>query len=106
MEGVFCDRVKRVLAEDSPVLLAMDENAWAARLAYLARDLPEELAVFDSQRRQLARILRQQPAEAWQRTGRHSEAGMLTVESILTKAVQHLEHHCGFVLRKRKMQNV
>lgn len=102
MEGVFCDRLKRVLAEESPALANADENAWAARLAYDGRDLAEELAVFRSLRAQMTRILRQQPAEAWKRIGRHSVAGELTLEALLMKAVKHFDHHGGFLLKKRQ----
>lgn len=102
MDGVFCERMKRVLTEESPALPNAEENAWAARLAYDTRDLAEELALLRCLRLQMGHILRQQPPAAWQRTGRHSVAGLLTLEALVNKAVKHLDHHCGILTRKRQ----
>src|SRR5205809_4094463 len=57
-EIVGADRIKRVVAEDHPTLPDGDENAFAARLAYHARELEEELQLIGSLRSQVGRILR------------------------------------------------
>ena len=100
-EALFADRMKRVLAEDQPVLLFADPSCFAAALAYTQRDAEEEVALVAAVRRQIARILRVQPAEAWGRTGLHSRDGEQTLEQLTRKAVMHLKHHLGFVWAKR-----
>jgi uncharacterized damage-inducible protein DinB len=101
-EPIMADRMKRALSHDNPSLLGADENRFAATLAYHDRDLEEELAVVAATRMQLARILRAQPAAAFQRVGVHSERGPRTVEQLLTGAINHINHHVGFIVEKRR----
>src|SRR5256885_11831461 len=55
---VLADRIKRVIAEDNPPLLAFDENKWVEKLQY--DDQPAEGAarLFDLSRKQLAAVLK------------------------------------------------
>src|SRR5262245_30911693 len=62
-EPVYADRMKRVIAEERPALLGADEKKFAAALAYMDRDLAEELAIIENTRSQMARILRKLPAD-------------------------------------------
>ena len=50
----------------------------------------------------MARILRSLPAEAWARSGVHTEAGLLTLEQHLQVEVDHVPHHLKFIAEKRK----
>ncbi|MBL8799228.1 MAG: DinB family protein [Planctomycetia bacterium] len=101
-EALFADRMKRVLAEDRPTLLFADPERFAAALAFDARDAVEEVACVGAIRRQMARILRAQPPDAWQRVGVHSKEGERTLEQLVRKAIDHLEHHLTFVRAKRQ----
>ena len=101
-DPILADRMKRVIAEDKPALLGADENRFAASLAYHERDLEEELAIVERTRGQMARILRTLKPEALARVGVHNERGPLTLEGLLTSAINHLPHHVKFVTYKRK----
>jgi hypothetical protein len=101
-EPILADRMKRVIAFERPTLLAADENQFAARLAYHRRDLDEELAIIEQTRRQMARILRTLPPEAFERVGLHSERGPKTLAELLTTATNHVPHHLSFIFEKRK----
>jgi len=101
-EALFADRMKRVLAEDRPALLFADPARYVAALAYPDRDAAEEVAFVAAVRGQMARILRAQPAEAWSRVGVHSKEGERTLEQLVRKAIDHLEHHIAFILAKRQ----
>src|SRR5438874_13766049 len=68
-EQAWCHRMKRVIAEEKPLLIGYDESRFAAGLAYHENDLAEELALLEGMRRQMARTLRAQPQAAWSRTG-------------------------------------
>jgi uncharacterized damage-inducible protein DinB len=101
-EALFADRIKRVLAEDRPALLFADPERYVAALAYHERDAAEEVAFIGAVRRQIARILRAQPVEAWRRVGIHSKEGERTLEQLVRKAIDHLEHHLEFLRAKRQ----
>ena len=101
-EPIMADRIKRVIASDNPTLLGADENLFAASLFYNQRNLEEELAVVDSTRASLARILRLLPATALTRVGVHSEAGPLTLQQLIQRATNHINHHLPFIAEKRK----
>ncbi len=100
-EALFAHRMKKVLAEDRPALTFVDPGRYAAALTYHQRDAKEEVAVFAAVRRQMARILLAQPAEAWGRIGLHSKEGERTLEQLVRKVIDHLEHHLVFVRAKR-----
>ena len=101
-EAVLTDRMKRIIAiDDSPLLLAADENDYARTLHYHDRDLQEELALIDATRQQMARILRQLSAEQLQRSGVHSKRGLVTLEKIIQMATNHISHHLPFIAEKK-----
>ncbi|MCC7423118.1 MAG: DinB family protein [Planctomycetaceae bacterium] len=101
-EMLFAERMKRVLAEHRPPLPFADPALHMKSLACDARNAEEELAVMEAVRRQMARILKAQPAEAWRRVGIHSREGERTLEQLLQKAVDHLAHHLAFIREKRR----
>jgi uncharacterized damage-inducible protein DinB len=101
-DQAWMHRMKRVIAEERPLLIGYDESRFAAALAYHQRDLEEELGLFEQGRRQMARILRTLPAEAWSRAGVHSERGLLTLEEHLKLEVEHVAHHLKFVVEKKR----
>jgi hypothetical protein len=105
-DPILADRMKRIIAEDRPALLGADETRFAAALAYHERDLNEELDIIEHTRRQMARILRRQPADALNRIGVHNERGPLTLEQMLRSATNHIPHHVKFIQEKRQALGV
>lgn len=101
-EIYFGDRVERTIAVDRPLLLGVDERPYPARLNFQAYDMEEQLALFEAMRRHLARVLRLQPAEAWERTAIHSEHGLVTLRHLVLLMTGHLTHHLGFIAAKRR----
>jgi hypothetical protein len=99
---VSADRMKRIIAEERPLLIAYDETRYAVALAYAERDLDEELRLFDLTRRQMARILCAVPPAAWARQGVHSETGLRTLEQFVTTEINHVPHHVRFIMDKRQ----
>lgn len=96
-------RMKRVIAMDNPTILAYDEAAFANRLGYHAIDVERACKVFELNRLLTADLLRSLPDSAFARRGQHSETGILTLEKLLETYTGHLEHHLGFILRKRAL---
>ena len=100
-EPVYADRIKRVIAEDEPLLLSGDPDQFAAKLAYDQRDLETELQLIEVVRRHLAGILRTLPVKTFQRAGKHSHDGLLTIETLLTRITGHIPHHVKTIAEKR-----
>jgi hypothetical protein len=103
-EPVLVDRMKRILAlhAEVPLLLAADENLYVKELHYHERDPDEELAVIESTRRQMARIIRKLTPAQLQLTGNHNKRGLVTLEKVIQMATNHIPHHLPFVAEKRK----
>jgi hypothetical protein len=105
-EPIGADRLKRIIAEDRPQLIGADEVKFAAALAYLQRDLEEDLTIIEKTRSQVGRILGTLPADALKRVGVHSERGPVTLEQMLTININHIPHHVKFIDEKRKALGV
>ena len=99
---VLTERLKRVIAEDKPQLLAFDESLWAKNLHYDLQPTQDLAELFALNRRLTANLLRLLPPEAFFRTGVHSERGEQTVEQIFGFALRHLDHHLKFLYEKRE----
>jgi hypothetical protein len=100
-EPIYADRMKRVWAEDEPLLAGGDPDLFAAKLAYDARDLEEELWLIEVVRNQMGRIFRALPADAFARCGRHSVDGPLSLQTLLERITNHIPHHVRFIQEKR-----
>jgi hypothetical protein len=101
-EAILAERMKLIIAFDRPLLLAVDENVFAAKLSYHDREPDEELALIETTRRQMGRILRNLSAGVGGRNGVHSVKGIITLEGVLQVAVNHIPHHLKFLDEKRQ----
>jgi uncharacterized damage-inducible protein DinB len=101
-DQAWSHRMKRIIAEDRPLFIGYDETRFARALAYQESDIEEELALFEGTRRQMARILRTLPPDAWARDGVHNERGLLTLQEHLQIEVDHVPHHVKFIAEKRR----
>jgi hypothetical protein len=79
----------------------VDEQPYIKNLGYQDFDLTEELDLFTALRRHIVRILKRQPAEAWQRTAIHTGTGLVTLRKLVLQAVRHTRHHLPFIAEKR-----
>ena len=101
-ELVIADRIKWVIAEEKPSLLAFDENRWVKNLYYEDQSVEDAVTIVELSRRNLARVLKKLPPEAFKRTGVHNERGPLTLEDLVAGGVSHLKHHIKFIVDKRE----
>ena len=97
----MCDRMKRTIATDRPLLMGVDGIAYLEKLRYDDRDPQLDIRLLEIQREQMAADLQLVPAEAWERAAIHSEVGLLTVRQLLAHAVRHLESHVEAIAEKR-----
>lgn len=92
-ELVAGDRVRRIIAEDNPTLIAYDQDAWARNLNYARRKTSESVESFRRLRAENYELLRDLPGEAYERTGNHSERGRITLRELVELMAQHAEKH-------------
>jgi uncharacterized damage-inducible protein DinB len=95
-------RMRRIVAEQNPLLVAYDEDAFIARLPSDRNDLREVLDLFEANRRFTARWLRTLPAADFARTGVHTQRGRISLVEIVEIYSNHVDHHLKFVDGKRK----
>ena len=99
---VGADRMKRVIAEDTPTLLAYDETKWAASLFYEEQPVATAAVLFDLNRRHVADVLRRLDDATFERAGIHTERGRETLEQLVCDYAAHLDHHLKFIYEKRQ----
>jgi hypothetical protein len=108
-DAIYAERMKRVIATDGPRLLAAGREQFARTLAYHSRDLLEELELIELTRRQMLRILRTLPPDAWARVGVYESDGIQderSLLSLLAHITNHIHHHVRFIEEKRRALNI
>ena len=92
-ELVQAVRIRFVLGGDTPDLPAWDQDLWKRKLLYVFRDPEAALSTFQQVRYSTAELLRECAPDAWERTGRHAEAGVVTVADLVVRSADHVEEH-------------
>jgi hypothetical protein len=101
-DAVAIDRMRRIAAEELPLIIAYDENLFVQNLFYDEQSAADAAELIDLGRRQWARALRKLPEAAFERAGIHSARGRVTLADQLEMYTKHLERHLEFVAEKRK----
>jgi len=86
-------RIRYLVCEPEPIVLAYDENVWAVALDYHRQPLEPALATVRAVRAYTALVLRRLPDAAWSREGRHTGSGRYAAEDWLRIYAEHLEIH-------------
>ena len=93
-------RLRRLLAEDRPVLAGYDEELFARRLHY-DRPVEPSLAVLRAVREASLQLLESLAPAEWERAGTHSESGPYSVDDWLRTYARHPHEHAGQIRRAR-----
>jgi hypothetical protein len=93
-------RLRRLIAEDSPVIHGYDEAEFARRLTS-DRPIEPSLAAMRWARESTAQILERLTVADWRRAGTHSESGTYSVEDWLTIYAKHGHDHAKQIQRSR-----
>jgi hypothetical protein len=101
-EMVAVYRMKKVIAEDNPLLFKFDPDLWSARLNYAELDIQLYLELFRGLRLGMAAILSGLSEADWQRTGVHNVAGKQTLEDIVSMFARHVERHIQQIERNKQ----
>jgi len=92
-ELVVGHRLRQVIAEENPTLIAYDQEAWARNLGYRRRKLKNSLESFRRLRAENHELLKDLPAKAFERQGNHSENGPMTLARLVEIYTEHAENH-------------
>ncbi|HEY0546288.1 MAG TPA: DinB family protein [Pyrinomonadaceae bacterium] len=92
-------RLRRLLAEDRPVIYGYDQDSYAARLAYNELDLAPAFTAFRGAREATAQVLARMTEEDWTREGWHTEQGRYTPEDWLRIYAAHAHNHAAQIRR-------
>lgn len=93
-------RLRRLIAEERPLLVGYNQDEFARRL-YYDRPIDDSLAAFKAARDSTAQILRRLSEEEWAREGTHSESGRYTVIEWLGYYAVHAHDHAEQIRRAR-----
>ena len=92
-ELVYGHRMRQVVAEENPTLIAFDQDAWAKNLDYARRKPKQSLETFRRLRAENYELVKELPEAAFARGGNHTERGSTTLASLMETCAQHVESH-------------
>ena len=102
-ESMAYVRLRRLVAEDDPLIQAYDEPEWARRLHY-ERPIASSRAVLAAVRAASLDLLESLTPEEWERAGTHSESGVYSVDHWLEIYADHTHDHADQIRRARQGQ--
>ena len=94
------DRLRRMLAAESPELAAYDQAALAEERGYLSMPLERELARFEALRAEQVALLESLDDSGWGRVGRHSEHGPISVQQLTAHTAGEDMDHLAQIARQ------
>ena len=99
-ESMAYIRLRRLIAEDDPLIQAYDEPEWARRLHY-DRPIEPSLAVLKAVRGASLQLLESITDAEWARTGTHTESGPYSVDAWLSTYSAHPQDHANQIRQAR-----
>jgi hypothetical protein len=91
-EAMAYIRLRRLIAEESPLIAGYDEPEWARRLHY-DRPIATSVAVLAAVRAASLQLLEALTNDEWSRTGSHSDSGPYGVDDWLRIYADHSHDH-------------
>jgi hypothetical protein len=98
-------RIRMLIADIDPVVMAYDERRWTDHLYTDRRPIEPSLAAFKAAREATAPLLDLMSDEDWTRPGKHSQRGDMTAETWLEWYGPHAHDHADQIRRARNAAN-
>lgn len=95
-------RMRRIVAEETPLLIAYDETLFAQRCNYEQTDVAQACDLFARNRTFTANWLATLDTSAFSRVGVHNQRGKVTLDDMVKIYVDHVTHHEKFAMQKRR----
>ncbi|MCY7419299.1 MAG: DinB family protein [Chloroflexi bacterium] len=93
-------RLRRLIAEDEPLIAPYDQDEYARRNHY-GRPIGSSLAVLDAVRASSLELLAALTPAEWARSGQRTDSGRYSVDDWLSVYAQHPHDHAGQIRRSR-----
>lgn len=100
-ESMAYIRLRRLIAEDEPLIAGYDEPEWARRLHY-ERPIETSIEVLHAVRDASQQLLMALTPDEWERRGTHSESGEYSVDDWLGIYSEHSHEHADQIRRARR----
>jgi hypothetical protein len=100
-EGTSAQRLRKLLAEEHPVIQGYDQETWAVKLRYNERELAPALEAFRAARSTTGQLLAGMNEADWGREGWHTQSGRYTAETWLEIYAVHAHNHAAQIRRLR-----
>ena len=97
-------RMKLILTEECPQLKGYDQDAWAMLPDTMALPVGSSLGILSGLHERWAMLLGSVSETGWNRVGRHTERGDVTLESLLNTYAHHGEKHVGQIMNLRTVK--
>ncbi|HKN82088.1 MAG TPA: DinB family protein [Pyrinomonadaceae bacterium] len=98
-ESVSAGRLRKLLAEDNPVIQGYDQDQYAIKLRYNQRDMAPALDAFRLARETTMQLLELMTEDDWKRAGTHTESGPYAAEDWLKIYAAHAHNHAAQIRR-------
>lgn len=97
-------RFKLALTEDEPTIKPYEQQLWAELADTKETPLEVSLVLLDSLHDRWVRLLRSLRPDDWDRTFRHPELGLMSLEKTLAMYAWHGKHHVAHITNLRKQR--
>lgn len=101
-EVLALHRMKKVLAEEDPLLLSFDQEAWANNLGYERLDRELHLILFQMLRASMMPLLENLTPEQFERVGEYPDGARYTFKELLKMRTEHVRNHLAQIERVRR----
>ncbi len=99
-------RMKKIIAEDNPLLMAYDQDKWADSFLYTNTAVENSIALFYTLRASMTPVLKSLKDADFSRTGIHNENGKMTLMEVLEHTVEHFEHHLKAIEKTKRKYKI
>jgi DinB superfamily len=101
-ESISMIRLRKLIAEENPIIYGYDQETFARALRYNSRDIAPALANFRSVRAVTTQLLKTMPESEWRRPGWHTESGAYDAETWLRIYAAHAHGHADQIRRLKE----
>ena len=92
-ETVSYDRLRRIIAEEKPLLLFFEQAQWQNNLRYMKQDIKLAKDVFLSTRDSFIETVEMHLKKYGKKEGVHSRRGLMTMNRLIEHHLWHVDHH-------------
>jgi hypothetical protein len=99
-EEISLQRTTAMRDQEIPLIIGYDQEAMARERDYCHADLRKVLSAYVAFREQHLTVLQNLTPEQWERVGKHSEFGNISIISMIIHKAAHDAIHCAQIARQ------